>query len=138
MSEQNKNLVHRWFQEVWNKRRISGIAEMFHPSGRSMGFPEPESVLQGPEEFAAICKTFHETFPDIHVTVDDIIAEGDKVSVLWTATMTHMGDGLGFPATSKKVRLPGCSFLTCRDGMILEGWNLMDFTRVQLQLQGKL
>jgi len=138
MSEQNKNLVRRWFEEVWNKRRISAIAEMYHPSGRAMGFPEPESVLQGPEEFAAICKTFHETFPDIHVTVDDIIAEGDKVSVLWTATMTHQGDGLGFPATSKKVKLPGSSFLICRDGQILEGWNLMDFTRVQLELQGKL
>ena len=138
MSEQNKNLVRQWFEEVWNRRRISAIAEMYHSSGRAWGFPDPDSVLNGPEEFAAACRSFHEIFPDIHVTVDDILAEGDKVAVVWTATMTHLGDGLGFPATSKRVRLPGSSFLICRDGWILEGRNLMDFTKVLLQLQDKV
>lgn len=138
MSEQNKNLVRQWFEEVWNKHRISAIAEMYHPSGRAMGFPDPDSVIHGPEEFAVICKSFHEIFPDIHVTVDDVMAEGDKVAVLWTATMTHLGDGLGFSATSKKVSLPGSSFFICRDGWITEGRNQMDFTRLRLQLQDKL
>jgi predicted ester cyclase len=70
--------------------------------------------------------------------VDDLVAEGDKVAVRWTANMTHMGDGLGFPATSKKVKLSGSSFLICGNGQILEGWNYMDLTRMQLQLQDKL
>lgn len=135
MPEENKNLVRRWFEEVWNKRRISAIPEMYHPSGRAHGFPEPDSVLTGPEEFAAVCKNFYETFGDIHITVDDLIAEGDKVAVRWTATMTHTGHGLGFPATSQQVKLPGSSFLICGNGMILDGWNQMDFTRVQMQLK---
>jgi predicted ester cyclase len=100
--------------------------------------PDPDAVVNSPAEFAELCKTFRETFPDIHVTVDDLVAEGDKVAVRWTATMTHMGDGLGFPATSKKVKLSGSSFLICGNGQILEGWNHMDLTRMRLQLQDKL
>jgi predicted ester cyclase len=52
--------------------------------------------------------------------------------------MTHLGDALGFPATSKKVTLPGSSFIVCRDGKIVDGRNQMDLTRVRFQLQGKL
>jgi steroid delta-isomerase-like uncharacterized protein len=138
MSEENKNLVRRWFEEVWNNGRISAVAEMFHPSGRAYGFPDPDAVVTSPADFAELCNTFRETFPDIHVSVDDVVAEGDKVAVRWTATMTHTGDGLGFPATSKKVNLSGSSFLICGNGQILEGWNHMDLTRMRLQLQDKL
>lgn len=138
MSEENKNLVRRWFEEVWNKGRISAIAEMFHPSGQAFGFPDPDAIIDSPEKFADICKTFHETFPDIQFTVDDLVAEGDKVAVRWTATMTHLGEGLGFPASSKKARLSGSSFLICGNGQILNGWNYMDLTRLRLQLQDKL
>ena len=138
MSEKNKQLARRWFEEVWNQGRESAIKEMYHRDGRAIGFPEPDSIINGPEEFAAVCRKFRDIFPDIHVTVDDLVAEGDKVAVLWTATMTHMGDGLGFPASAKKVSLPGSSFLLCHDGQIKEGRNQMDFTKLRLQLQGDL
>jgi steroid delta-isomerase-like uncharacterized protein len=136
MSEENKNLARRWFEEVWNRGREAAIAEMYHPDGRSTGFPESDSIITGPVEFAVICRKFREIFPDIHVTVDDIVTEEDKVAVLWTANMTHLGNGLGFPASSKKVSLPGSSFLRCRNGQIIEGRNQMDFTKLRLQLQG--
>lgn len=133
----NKELARRWFEEVWNQGRESAIKEMYHRDGRAFGFPEPDSVLNGPDEFAAIWRQFRSAFPDVHVTVDDLVAEGDRVAVLWTATMTHTGDGLGFPASSKKVGFQGSSFLLCRDGQIKEGRNQMDFTKVRLQLQEK-
>lgn len=138
MSEENKELARRWFEEVWNQGRESAIKEMYHRDGRAFGFPDPDSIINGPEEFAAIWRTFRDVFSDIHVTVKELVAEGDKVAVLWTATMTHTGDGLGFPASSKKVSLPGSSFLLCREGQITEGRNQMDFTRVRLKLEGKL
>ena len=137
MSEQNKKLVRRWFEEVWNQGRLSAIPEMYIQSGRAHGFPDPDSVVNSAEEFAEHCKAFRGAFPDIRVVVDDLVAEGDKVAVRWTATMTHTGDGLGFPATSKKVSVSGSSFLICGNGQILEGWNYMDLTRMRLQLQGK-
>jgi steroid delta-isomerase-like uncharacterized protein len=138
MSEENKNLVRRWFDEVWNKGNLSAIREMYHQNGLAHGFPEPDSVIRSPEEFAENCRGFRAAFPEVHVTVDDLVAEGDKIAVRWTATMTHGGDGLGFPATSKKVSVAGSSFLICGDGKILEGWNFMDLTRMRLQLEGKL
>jgi steroid delta-isomerase-like uncharacterized protein len=137
MSEENKKLVRRWFEEVWNRQRLSAISEMFDSSGKCYGFPEPESVIDSPEKFAEICKTYHAAFPDIQFAVEDMVAEEDKVAVRWTATMTHTGDGLGFPATSKPARVVGSSFLICGNGKILEGWNYMDLTRLQLQLQEK-
>jgi steroid delta-isomerase-like uncharacterized protein len=138
MSEgSNKDLARRWFEEVWNQGRIDTIVEMYHSSATATGFPDPDSVIRGPEEFAQLSQQFRGAFPDMHVTIDDVIAEGNRVAVLWTATMTHTGDGLGFAASSKKVRVPGTSFITCRDGQIVEGRNHMDFTKVLLQLQGK-
>jgi steroid delta-isomerase-like uncharacterized protein len=138
MSEENKQLVRRWFQDVWNKRDLSAIPKMYHQTGKAYGFPEPEAVTHGPDEFAKHAKAFQDAFPDIRVDIDDLVAEGDKVAVRWTAVMTHTGDGLGIPATSKKVRVPGSSFVTCGKGQILEGWNYADFTRMRLQLEGKI
>jgi steroid delta-isomerase-like uncharacterized protein len=138
MSEENKNLVRRWFEEVWNQGRLSAIDELFDRSGKAYGWPDPDRAINSPEEFAEACKTYREAFPDIQITVDDLVAEGDKVAVRWTATMTHLGDSLGFPASSKKARLSGSSFLICGNGRILNGWNYMDLTRLHLELQGKL
>jgi predicted ester cyclase len=139
MSEENKALVRRWFREVWGDNGSeSAIPEMFHENGRAHGFPDPESVVTSPAAFAEHCKNFRKVFPDIRITVDDLVAEGDKVAVRWTAKMTHTGDDLGFHATSKPVRVVGSSFLICGKGKILEGWNYMDLTRMRLQLQDKL
>ena len=62
----------------------------------------------------------------MRVVVDDVIAEGDRVAIRWTATMTHTGDDLGFPATGRPVTLQGSSFIVVKDGQIREGWNQMD------------
>lgn len=138
MSDENKKLARTWFEEVWNKRDLSAIPKMYHKAGKAHGFPEPDAVVHGPEEFAKHAKAFQDAFPDMRIEIDGLVAEGDNVAVRWTATMTHAGDGLGLPPTSKKVRVTGSSFVTCRDGQILEGWNYADFTRMRLQLEGKL
>jgi steroid delta-isomerase-like uncharacterized protein len=135
MSEQNKALVKRWFEEVWNQGKESTIDELFHPEGKSHGFPEPDSVLVGPPGFKAIHRAFHTAYGKIHIDIEDNVAERDNVAIRWTCTMTHSGDGLGFPATGKKVTLPGSSFVRCRDGKLTEGWNFMDMTRTTQQLQ---
>jgi predicted ester cyclase len=135
MSEENKAIVQRWFEEVWNQGREETITELFDPNGRSMGFPEPQSIIQGPEEFKKNVRLFRGAFPDVHVVVDEVLAEGDRVAVRWTVTMTHLGDHLGFSPSGKRVSMGGSSFLRCAGGRILEGWNQMDFTKVSQELQ---
>ena len=126
MSEENKQLVRRWFEEVWNQQREETIDELFAPEGEAYGFPEPDSVLTGPESFKTIYRQFLEAFPDIHFTIRQVISEGDLVAITWTATMTHLGNGLGFPATIRRESLDGCSILEIRGPQIQSGRNYME------------
>ena len=109
MSKANRELVHRWFEEVWNKQSEEAIDKLFAADGKAYGFPEANSVLVGPNKFKEIHRFFIGAFPDIHVTIQDTICEDDRVAVTWVASMTHLGDSLGFAATLQKVSLEGCS-----------------------------
>src|SRR5277367_2805900 len=133
MTEDAKNLARQWFEEVWNKQREDAITEMFEVGGKAHGLPEPDSVIVGPEEFKKFHRGMVQAFPDIHIHLDDLIAEGDRVAVRWTATMTHLGDGLGYAPTGKKLSLGGSSFLRCQEGKIIDGLNYMDFTHLLAQ-----
>lgn len=135
MSERNKDLARRWFEEVWNQGRESAIAELYHEQGKSVGFPESDSVIRGPQEFALVCRKFRNVFPDIHVTLNELVAEEDMVSVHWTATMTHLGDGLGIPASSKNTTLVGSTLMRFKDGKVIEGRNHLDFNGLLLKLK---
>ena len=126
MSKANRELVHRWFEEVWNKQSEEAIDQMFAADGKAYGFPEANSVLVGPDKFKEIHRFFIGAFPDIHVTVQDIICEDDRVAVTWVASMTHLGDSLGFAPTLQKVSLEGCSVLIIRDNQITDGRNFME------------
>jgi predicted ester cyclase len=126
MSEENKKLVRRWFEEVWNQQSENAIDEMFAQGGKAYGFPDPNSVLVGPENFKSVHRLFLGAFPDLRITVREIVAEGDRVAVAWTATMTHLGDHLGFAPTTKQETLDGSSFLTVSGSQIQEGTNYME------------
>jgi steroid delta-isomerase-like uncharacterized protein len=136
MSEANKQLARRWFEEVWNQKNEAAIDSMYSPECQNHGFPNPDSVLHGPEAFKVVHRNFCGAFPDLHVTVEDVIAEGDRVAIRWSVEMTHLGDHLGFPVTGKRGRLSGSSFTVIRDGQIQEGWNQMDILHLYQQLLG--
>jgi steroid delta-isomerase-like uncharacterized protein len=126
MSAANRELVHRWFEEVWNKQREEAIDEMFAPGGKAYGFPQADSVLIGPDKFKEIHRVFLGAFPDVRITVQDVICEDERVAVTWVASMTHLGDSLGFAPTLRRVSLQGCSVLVVRDGQIQDGRNYME------------
>jgi steroid delta-isomerase-like uncharacterized protein len=135
MSEANKLLLQRWFEQVWNQQSEAAIDEMFSPEGKSHGFPEPDSVLVGPEAFKAIQRNFCGAFPDLHIDVEQIVAEGDHVAVRWKVNMTHTGDHLGFPGSGKKGTLSGSTFVIVKGNKIIEGWNHMDLQALMQKLQ---
>jgi steroid delta-isomerase-like uncharacterized protein len=135
MSNANKQVVQRWFDEVWNQGSPATIHELFLADGKAHGFPEPSAILTGPAEFTQAHALFKEAFSDINVEINEIIAEGDRAAAHWTATVTHTGNALGFPPTNRTTSFSGTSFMHFKDGRIAEAWNHMDFTRVVLELQ---
>ena len=131
MSAENKALIERWFEEVWNQGHTEAIDEMFSPEGVAHGLG-PD--LHGPEGFKTFHATFRQAFPNIRVQVDEMIAEGDKVAYRLTASGTHLGDGLGFAATSRGVRFLVMGSARIAGGKIVEGWNVLDQMGMLTQL----
>jgi steroid delta-isomerase-like uncharacterized protein len=134
MTEQNRALAYTWFEEVWNKANPDAIDKYFAADGHCFGLPEPTSILTR-DQYKDVYAQFLSAFPGIRVQVDEVLAEGDRIAIRWTASMTHTGDALGFSPTGRSVVMGGSSFCTCRDGKIIDAWNFMDFTKVLQQLQ---
>jgi steroid delta-isomerase-like uncharacterized protein len=134
MSEENKALVRRWFEEVWNRGRAEAIDEMFAEDGVAYGLAGDAGSLRGPAAFRPFHRSFREAFPDIEVVVEDVIAEGDKLAARCSVRAKHQGDTLGFRATGRPMEITGMTFARVRDGKIVEAWNNFDFMAMFGQL----
>ncbi len=128
MSHDYKALITRWFEEVWNNGSDSAIDELFHPQGHARGVPQPDSDLIGPAGFKTLYHPFRQQFSNIHIHLEEILVDGDRVATRWTATLTHTGSTPELAATGKQVTLPGSSFVHYKGDKINEAWNYMDMT----------
>jgi len=135
MSEENKALVRRWFEEVWNKGRAETIEELFDEEAVAHGLAsEGGGSLRGPADFRPFFERFRGAFPDISVEVVDTVAEGDRVAARCAVRGRHQADTLGFAATLQPVDFEGICIIRIRDGKIVEAWNQFDFMRMFEQL----
>ena len=135
MSEENKALIQRWFEEVWNQGREDAIDEMFAEDGVAHGLAdEAGEPLRGAAGFKPFVQKFRGAFPAIEVVVEDTIAEGDKVAARCTVRGRHQSDSLGFAATQRPMEISGISIVRVRDGKIVEAWNNYDFMSMFKQL----
>jgi steroid delta-isomerase-like uncharacterized protein len=135
MLEENKVLVRRWFDEVWNKKRAEAIGEMFAADGVAHGLSsEAKTALKGPADFEPFHKIFCGAFPDIRVEVEDVIAEGDKVAARCSVRGVHGGDHLGIAASNAPVEFTGMVIAHVKDGKIVEAWNNFDFLLMNKQI----
>lgn len=133
MPADNKELLRRWFTEVWNEGRAEAIDELFAPDGIAHGLAGG-ATLRGPENFKPFFRTFKDAFPDIEVVVEDMIAEGDQVAARCTVRGKHQGHTLGFAATQRPIEFVGICIARWRDGQIVEAWNNFDFLTMYQQL----
>lgn len=135
MSQAHSALLHRWFEEVWNKGRADAIDEMFAADGIAHGLSdEAGQPLRGAAGFRAFHEKFRGAFPDILVTVEDTVVEGDKVAARCHVRARHTGDSLGLAATDKPIEITGISIVRVKDGKIAEAWNNFDFLSLYRQI----
>ena len=89
-----------------------------------------------PVECKDVRRTLMRVFPDLRMTVDDAIEQGGKVAVRWSATATHRGEGLGVPATDRRVSFRGMTWLEVREDRIVRGWDSWNLGALLAELQG--
>jgi steroid delta-isomerase-like uncharacterized protein len=128
--------LEEWFEEVWNKGREEAIDEMLLPDARTYGLHHPdESQAIGRQAFKSFYKQFRSSFVDIHIEVKQTVTEGNWTMARCEGTGTHTGDGLGWPATGKRVKFTGMCLVRLEDGRAAEAWNQFDFGTLYRQLQ---
>ena len=135
MYEENKELVRRWFEEVWNKGRAEAIEEMFDANGIAHGLSDdPENPIKGPRDFRPLHTVFRDAFPNMMIVVEDMVAEGDKVAARCSVRAKHEGDFLGRSATESPVDFTGITIVRIDKGKIVEAWNNFDFMTLHRQV----
>ena len=127
-SDENKAIIARANEEILNKGNLAYVDEVF------AGDYSLDGVKRGPEAIREFAAEVRDAFPDLHVTVERIVAEGNRVAWQRTHSGTHKGEYMGFPASGKKVKWRGIIISTIKDGKIVEEWSLSD---LQQQLRTK-
>ncbi|HEX9942508.1 MAG TPA: ester cyclase [Thermoanaerobaculia bacterium] len=130
--EENVALAHRWFEEVWNRRRTETIDELLLPT--SIGHLETGDV-HGAEEFKPVRAQLLSALPDLRLEIEDTAAEGENVVVRWRVCATHQGEGLGVAPTQRAVEIRGITWLRIRDGHLVEGWDSWNLGGLIARLQ---
>jgi steroid delta-isomerase-like uncharacterized protein len=116
--EENKSIVQR-FAQVWTAGNLHLVDEFAAPD-IIVSYPNPPEPIQGAEEFKVFLKGIFTGIPDSKVTVDDIVAEDDKVACRWTMSGTHKGILFGFPETGNSIEISGFTFYRLADGKVVE------------------
>jgi steroid delta-isomerase-like uncharacterized protein len=130
-TEANKAIVRRFIDEVFNEGRLAAIAEVVD-RGYIMHGTEPEvRGQQGMQEFVT---TYRTALPDYHCTIEDQVAEGDKVVTRWTVRGTQRGELDGIPPTGKPVTLAGIVIDRIANGRMAETWQQADVLGMMQQL----
>jgi steroid delta-isomerase-like uncharacterized protein len=133
MTNPNALLSKRWFEEVWNQQRMETVEELLTPT--SVGHMESGDIV-GIEAFKMVHAEFLTVFPDLQISIEGLVAEGDDVVVRWQATGTHEGDGFGTEATHQTVSFQGMTWLHFQEGKMVEGWDSWNQRALVEQLRG--
>lgn len=133
MSEENKALVRRFLDETWNKGNLDVIDELVAPDWVGHDPTSPEGA-QGPEGTRQFLEMYQSAFPDTQMTVEDQVAEGDKVATRWTARATHQGELMGIPPSGNRIEVTGISIDRIVDGKVVESWDNYDALGMMQQI----
>jgi steroid delta-isomerase-like uncharacterized protein len=125
-AESNKAVARRFLEEVFGQGKLAVADEIVAPDHVDRGPGTLPGLPPGPEGSKMIVTVYRNAFPDIHFTIDEQIAEGDKVVTRWTGHATHKGELAGIPATGKSATVAGIGVDRIENGKIVESWGLFD------------
>jgi steroid delta-isomerase-like uncharacterized protein len=133
-TEQNKTLVHRYWEQVWNQGNLAVVDELIATDFDGHPAPSDPDFGRGPEGQKQFIRMYRTAFPDLRMTIEDMTAEGDRVAVRWTARGTQTGEMMGMPATGKHATVTGMFLNRLASGKIVEGWGNFDALGMLQQL----
>ena len=132
MPESEKTIARRFNEDVWSRGDEGALEELLDPD-----FVDHDALTgQSPDRdgHRQILAAFRSAFPDLNVTTEDIVAEGDKVVTRWTARGTHQGDLMGIAPTGREVTIKGIDVLRIAEGRIVERWAQFNDLEMMQQL----
>jgi steroid delta-isomerase-like uncharacterized protein len=122
--EENKALIRLFYEEVFNKKNLAAVDDFFAPD--HVDHTLPAGLPVGPEGTKQAIAMTLSGFPDLRVTIEDMIAEGDKVVIRFTTHGTQRGALGGIPPTGKQVAVSTIEITRIAGGKIAEDWGLDD------------
>jgi len=133
MSAENKALARRLVEEAFNAGRLEVVDELV-ASDFVEHDPSLTEEVRGPAGVKELIAGYRAAFPDIRITIEDQIADGDYVVSRWSGTGTHQGELMGMPATGKQATVTGITIDRIVDGRIAESWDNWDTLGLMQQL----
>src|SRR5262249_38387439 len=133
MSEANKYVVKRVFEELWNEANLS-VADQFFAPNYIHHDPATQDFGRGPESERKRLNLYRSAFPDLRLTIENIISEGETVMARWSCHATHRGELNGIPATGKRIDITGVTVCRLTGGKVAEAWVQWDALGMMRQL----
>ena len=132
-AEDNKQLVRRFYEEVWGKGNVDVADDVFAPDYVRHDL-RPTQAVPGPEGQKRIAQAFRMAFPDLRFEVEIVIADSDYVAARWSASGTHTGRWGNVEPTGRSMTLSGVNIFRFEDGRVAEIWNRRDDLGLREQL----
>ncbi len=137
-AQDNKAIARRFFEEIWNEGDLGAIGDLI--TDDVVIRIRDEEALHGFDGVRDWVSTYRSAIPDIRFTIEEQVAEGDRVATSWTGTGTHKGNLMGIPATGKTATVSGINLFRIVDGKITEvksSWDALGMLQ-QLGVVGRI
>jgi steroid delta-isomerase-like uncharacterized protein len=131
-TEENKACFCRTYEELLNQGNLSLADELVAPD--FLNHEAPPGRDRGPESMRGLATMLRTAFPDLHFTIEELVAEGETVAGRLTMSGTHEGPLMGMPPTGRSVRQDHMHFVRFRDGKAVEHWGVRDDVGMMQQL----
>ena len=132
MSAENKAILRRYVEEIWNQGNASAIDELV--STNFVAHFPGSLEIRGLEEYRQSLTLFRAAFPDLHSTIEHVVAEGDKIATRWVSRGTHKGAYMGIAPTDKQVSWTITTIYRIAGSKVEESWGDMDSLGLLQQL----